>query len=146
MNAKYIIGGIIVISFMAWGASSFLETAVRYVPIAEAKGTRSQVQVMGQIDFSTVSYDTSGNSLRFTIRELEEEGKPVSSELLPIVYHGVVPGNFDQAKSVVVRGKFDGAAFHADKMLVKCPSKYQGEGEYQNMEKHNEGVKALEGA
>ena len=44
-----------------------------------------------------------------------------------VVYHGIVPGNFDQATSVVLKGKADGDYFVADQMLVKCPSKYQGE-------------------
>jgi cytochrome c-type biogenesis protein CcmE len=38
----------------------------------------------------------------------------------------VVPGNFEQATQVVVRGKQSSEGFIADKLLVKCPSKYQG--------------------
>jgi cytochrome c-type biogenesis protein CcmE len=51
----------------------------------------------------------------------------------------VKPGNFEQATSVVLKGKTEGDRFVADQMLVKCPSKYQGDGtEYQDLEKHNE--------
>jgi cytochrome c-type biogenesis protein CcmE len=58
---------------------------------------------------------------------------------MPVFFYGVVPGNFDQATSVVLKGKTTDGVFVADQMLVKCPSKYQGEGgEYQDMKKHDE--------
>ena len=43
-------------------------------------------------------------------------------------YKGVKPGNFEDAISIVAIGHFDEGAkqFEADKLLVKCPSKYQG--------------------
>jgi cytochrome c-type biogenesis protein CcmE len=43
-------------------------------------------------------------------------------------YHGVKPANFEDAVSIVAIGRYDAAAseFAADKLLVKCPSKYQG--------------------
>ncbi|MFH2036524.1 MAG: cytochrome c maturation protein CcmE, partial [Candidatus Zixiibacteriota bacterium] len=43
-----------------------------------------------------------------------------------VIYNGVVPGNFDQATSIVAVGKPGDEGFIADKLLVKCPSKYQG--------------------
>ena len=45
---------------------------------------------------------------------------------MDVVYYGVVPGNFDQATSVLVRGKPEADGFVAEQLLVKCPSKYQG--------------------
>jgi cytochrome c-type biogenesis protein CcmE len=43
-------------------------------------------------------------------------------------YQGVRPANFDEAISIVAIGRYDGASaeFDAAKLLVKCPSKYQG--------------------
>ena len=46
---------------------------------------------------------------------------------MPVEYRGVIPGNFDQAVSVVAIGKFAGDHFEAQQLLVKCPSKYQAE-------------------
>ena len=44
---------------------------------------------------------------------------------------------------MVLKGKSEGETFVAEQMLVKCPSKYQGEGgqEYQDIRKHDEGVR-----
>ncbi|MFQ5607854.1 MAG: cytochrome c maturation protein CcmE, partial [Candidatus Zixiibacteriota bacterium] len=52
------------------------------------------------------------------------DGNP---EKLKVIFYGEVPGNFEQATSVTVIGKPDSEGFVAENMLVKCPSKYQGE-------------------
>jgi cytochrome c-type biogenesis protein CcmE len=142
MKAKYIIGGVIIVVFLVWGASAFLKTTIQYVSIDEAAHSERTVQVMGKIDFDQVNYQTDQSRLQFAIYDAEAKDK-AAAEHLPVVYYGVVPGNFDQATSVVLKGKMgDEGAFVAEQMLVKCPSKYQGEGgnEYQDIQKHNEGV------
>lgn len=140
MKAKYIIGGIIVILFMVWGAMSFVKTTIQYVSIEEAKNANRMVQVMGKIDFDKVNYDIENSRLEFAVYDADAPTKE-NAETLNVVYYGVVPGNFDQATSVVLKGKPENGEFVADQMLVKCPSKYQGEsGEYQDMEKHNKAV------
>jgi cytochrome c-type biogenesis protein CcmE len=142
MKAKYIIGGVIIVLFMFWGASAFLKTTVQYVSIEQAAKASRTVQVMGKIDFDRVVYNTEKSRLEFAIYDAEAESK-VGASKLDVVYYGVVPGNFDQATSVVLKGKSEQDHFVAEQMLVKCPSKYQGEGEqeYQDIQKHNEAAK-----
>jgi len=125
MKAKYIIGTVIILIFMVWGASAFFKTTVRYVSIAEAKKATHSVQVVGKIDFGDMDYDAQKGRLVFSIYGLDSADTP-TSEKLTVVYYGVVPGNFDQATSVLVRGKPGPEGFVAEKLLVKCPSKYQG--------------------
>jgi cytochrome c-type biogenesis protein CcmE len=125
VKAKYIIGTIIILAFMVWGFSAFLETTVRYVSYAEAREATRTVQVVGGIDFENVNYDAENSELTFTIFDLEAPD-PVNPERLKIIYNGVIPGNFDQATSVLVRGKPGPDGFVAEQLLVKCPSKYQG--------------------
>lgn len=140
MKAKYIIGGIIIIVFMIWGATSFVKTTIQYVSIEQARTSNKIVQVMGKIDFDTKDYDAENSRLAFAIYDAEAE-EIETAEKMNVVYFGVVPGNFDQATSVVLKGKSDGSQFVADQMLVKCPSKYQGEGdEFQDIDKHNQAV------
>lgn len=137
MKAKYIIGGIIIVLFVVWGTSAFLKTTIQYVSIEEAAGAQRMVQVMGKIDFDRVVYNADAARLEFAIYDADAETK-VGASTLNVVYYGVVPGNFDQATSVVLKGKAEGDHFVAEQMLVKCPSKYQGEGgdEYQDIRKH----------
>ncbi len=125
MKAKYIIGAIIVLVFVTWGVSAFFKTTVQYVSFADAKRSARMVQVVGEINHDNVIYDADNERLLFTIYELDS-ADVADRDSLKIVYHGVVPGNFDQATSVLVRGKSGDGVFEAEKLLVKCPSKYQG--------------------
>ncbi len=142
MKAKYIIGGIIIVLFLVWGTSAFLKTTLRYVSIEEARRSERTVQVLGKIDFDQVNYNTEDSRLEFAIYDPEAEDKQ-RAQRMKVIYYGVVPGNFEQATSVVLKGKSEGETFVAEQMLVKCPSKYQGEGgqEYQDIRKHDEGVR-----
>jgi cytochrome c-type biogenesis protein CcmE len=45
---------------------------------------------------------------------------------MQVVYDGVKPGNFEEAVQIVAIGRYQDDAFHAEQLLVKCPSKYQG--------------------
>ena len=47
----------------------------------------------------------------------------------PSTTSGVIPGNFDQAVSIVAIGRYQDDHFEAEQLLVKCPSKYQAEAE-----------------
>ena len=43
-------------------------------------------------------------------------------------YSGVLPDLFDNPHSeIVLEGQYQAGAFHAEAVIVKCPSKYQGE-------------------
>lgn len=140
MKAKYIIGAAVIVIFLVWGASAFMNTTVQYVSIEEAALSNRTVQVMGKIDFDAVNYDSENSRLEFAVYDAEATD-PHGAGRLDVVYYGVVPGNFDQATSVVLKGApGEDGKFVAEQMLVKCPSKYQGEGgeEYQDMKKHDE--------
>ena len=139
MTAKYIIGALVVVVFVVWGATAFMKTTIQYVPIEQARQADRTVQVMGKIDFDTKRYDAEKTRLEFALYDADAES-PVNAERLNVVYYGVVPGNFDQATSVVAKGKAENGEFVAEQLLVKCPSKYQGEGseDYQDIEKHQQ--------
>lgn len=123
MKLKYVIGAVIIVAFAAWGVSAFLTQTIKYVSIEDVPGTTRTVQVMGKIDFNTVVFDTDSSRLVFEITDPERND---ANTRLKVVYSGIVPGNFDQATSVVAKGKYVNGALVADQLLIKCPSKYQG--------------------
>lgn len=123
MKAKYIIGIVIIAVFAGWGANSFMTTTISYVSLDEVATAKGTVQVMGEIDFDAVNYDAENSRLVFEVTGLEDHTR---DQRLTVVYTGVVPGNFDQATSVVAKGHYEDGVFMADQLLVKCPSKYQG--------------------
>ncbi len=144
MNIKLIIGVVVIAIFVVWGATAFVETTLQYVSMEEAIRSKRTVQVMGKIDFDQVSYSEDGSRMEFAVYDVEAVDT-VNAERMMVHYYGIVPGNFDQATSIVLKGKYtDEEAFVAETMLVKCPSKYQGEGgEYQDDAKHDEAVENI---
>jgi len=108
-------------AFLAvFGTMAFLnfnKTVAPYVPFAEAKTAERAVQVAGFPNHEAARFDPNRKEFQFTMSN--DQG-----EVMPVVFTGVKPGNFDEAEKVVVIGKYQGGAFHANQILVKCPSKY----------------------
>lgn len=115
----YVAGTVLVAGFLAYGASSFKSNLTPYVSFADAKASARRVQVAGALVPDSTSYVEDSQQLSFGL--LDDSG-----ERLPVLYSGIKPGNFEEAIQVVAIGSFKEGAFHADQLLVKCPSKYQG--------------------
>ncbi len=115
----YIAGTVLVVGFLAYGASAFKSNLTPYVSFADAQVSAKRVQVAGALEPDSTSYVEESQQLSFGL--LDDDGNR-----LPVLYSGVKPGNFEEAIQVVAIGSFQDGAFHADQLLVKCPSKYQG--------------------
>lgn len=120
MKIRYILALVIILGFIIYGAVSLKTSLTPYVSFAEAKSSPQTVQVMGELEKSATRYDTTAGLLFFTLKDKH-------GELLQVSYKGVRPGNFDQATQIVAIGDYKDQVFQADQLLVKCPSKYQGE-------------------
>jgi cytochrome c-type biogenesis protein CcmE len=121
-KSYYFLGVILLLAFAGFSASAFKETLTPYVPYKTAlKGDRV-VQVAGALAKDSSSYVAAEESLYFTLQE------PETKQTLRVRYKGLKPANFEDAISIVAIGRYDQTAknFEADKLLVKCPSKYQG--------------------
>jgi cytochrome c-type biogenesis protein CcmE len=118
----YFLGGALLLGFAGFSLASFQSSLTPYVSYEEARARSRTVQVAGALEKGSWSYDETAQALRFTLRD------PQGSETLRIRYHGLKPANFEDAVSVVAIGRYDAPAgeLAADKLLVKCPSKYQG--------------------
>ena len=122
MNFKIILAVVLLAAAAAVGVTSFKKTMTPYVGFAEAKNASGLVQVNGKLADKDYVLKPQEQFLRFKLRD--EKG-----DVMPVEYRGVIPGNFDQAVSVVAIGKYAGDHFEAQQLLVKCPSKYQAEAE-----------------
>jgi cytochrome c-type biogenesis protein CcmE len=124
MRVKYIIGGVIVLIFVIYGATAFKKTLTPYVNFKDAVNTASSVQIKGTIVNKEGEYNVEEGRFSFYLKD-------ESNDVIKVSYKGVKPGNFDQAISVVAIGKYnkEKGEFFAEQLLVKCPSKYQGEEE-----------------
>ena len=117
-NPKLLIGVVLIIIFSAFAFYSFSSTLNPYVTFAEAAQRSGNVQVSGYLIDDNISYDLGSRQLRFYLEDGEGTQVLVS-------YNGAKPDNMEHADSVVVIGNFDGEIFQAERLLVKCPSKYE---------------------
>ena len=120
MNFKIIVAVVLLAVAGAFGVTSFKKTMTPYIGFAEARTSSGLVQVNGKLADKDYVLKAQEQFLRFNLRD--EQGT-----VMPVEYRGVIPGNFDQAVSVVAIGKYQGDHFEAQQLLVKCPSKYQAE-------------------
>ena len=122
MKPKLLFGLLLVIASIGFGVTAFKNSLTPYISFAEAKRSGVNSQVNGTLaDPAAVKYDAEKSELQFALRDEK-------NEVMPVVYRGVKPANFEQATSVVAIGQYKGGHFEAEQLLVKCPSKYQAEG------------------
>ena len=122
MNLKVILALGLVVVAVVIGVSSFNKTVTPYISFAEARRSTGLVQVNGVL--ADKEYVMKQDEQYLSFRLKDDHG-----EVLPVEYRGVIPGNFDQATSIVAIGRYHDGTFAAEQLLVKCPSKYQAEAE-----------------
>jgi len=101
-------------------ASLFSANLSPYVSVTEVIEKRmygANVQVYGDVLNDTISFDINSGVITFTITD--------GNSALKVQHQGIV-NNLKNATEVVAIGEYgrDGV-FYAQKVLVKCPSKYQ---------------------
>lgn len=116
-GSLWVLGLILVGLVLTVGA--FLSNATPYLTVAEAKQTGRSAHVALTPVPSSIQFDLKTMTLRF-------EGKDKTGTMT-VVYPKGKPNNFEAATQVVVVGEYKEGVFQAREILVKCPSKYQGE-------------------
>ncbi|MDH7553237.1 MAG: cytochrome c maturation protein CcmE [Spirochaetota bacterium] len=100
---------------------SFKGILTPYVSFDEAAKGDAYVQVLGKL-VKSVPVQNSADGFIFTIED-------DNAKRLTVIHKGSKPLNFEHATSVVAIGTYnkEKQIFEADKILVKCPSKYTKE-------------------
>ena len=119
MKKGYWIAAALTLAFVGFGLTAFQKTLTPYLSFDEARKARGVVQVLGGLDKASDRYDTANQQLSFDL--VDAGGRRMS-----VTYRGIKPGNFKDAISIVAIGRFRDGHIDAEKLLVKCPSKYQG--------------------
>jgi cytochrome c-type biogenesis protein CcmE len=119
MKKGYWIAAALTLAFVGFGLTAFQKTLTPYLSFDEATKSKGVVQVMGALDKESDRYDTSREELSFQL--VDPQG-----HRMPVQYRGIRPGNFKDAISIVAIGRYREGRIDAEKLLVKCPSKYQG--------------------
>jgi cytochrome c-type biogenesis protein CcmE len=84
----------------------------------EAPG--KEFHVAGKLNkVKELSYNPEQNANLFSFYLVDNEGLEKK-----VLFNGSKPQDFERSESVVITGKMKGEEFIADKILMKCPSKY----------------------
>lgn len=132
MDKKIIIGSVIIVVFLVVGFLSFMDSKIEYANFETANSTNKTCQVKGTLVKEDAAYfDTENN--QFVFYMVDEQ-----STEMKVVLDGARPNNFEMAETIVAKGKINDDHFHANSVLTKCPSKYEGTVD----EIHNSGDKS----
>ena len=122
MKSKYIFGGIIIVVFLGVMGYLFTQSNIKYESnFAKVMKENKVVRATGSW-VRDKSYAIDKNNRTFTFYMIDNHGNQMK-----VVYDGTIPNNFESAKSVVVTGQYEDGYFHAQSILTKCPSKYEGQ-------------------
>ena len=87
-------------------------------------GNNKSIHVVGQlkkdVDGHVIGLENTADNLSFSFIMIDENGKEQN-----VFYNEPMPPDFIRSENVVVIGGYQGDHFVADKILLKCPSKYQ---------------------
>lgn len=120
MNKRHILILLFILVAGGYALTEFSASLSPYVTISQARASAVSVQVKGKLVKENSSIWQENQMMYFTLKD--ENG-----DELPVVYSGEVPENFEHATDIVVIGTYIDGHFQAEKMLAKCPSKYQKE-------------------
>ena len=112
---------VLLVGFIGYAGFNLAESVTPYVTITAARSTSNSVQVKGLLD-KTFPPQQKGDEFTFSLQD------EATGETMRVVFDGIKPDQFDEAYHVVAVGKYEAAdeVFHAKKLLIKCPSKYEG--------------------
>lgn len=107
------------------------DDASSYVSFSEAyqlasSGAKKDIHVVGELkkdsQGNVVGIQTGADMVSFSFIMIDDNGKEQT-----VTYNEPMPADFTKSEKVVVIGSYEGEQFHASKILLKCPSKYQEE-------------------
>lgn len=130
MKTSHIIG-IVVIAIAIGMIIVAAGDAGQYVSFDEAfakaqNGNNQNVHVVGKLKkdshgkYTGMEYNPQIDPNVFKFVLVDSKGQAVK-----VTYHSPKPNDFERAEQVVVVGKASGKEFVANKILMKCPSKYE---------------------
>jgi len=150
-RSKFLIGGMLVVAAVIYLiASSTSAAAQYYLTIDELMEKQAAVvgrdlKISGAVDGETITYDPQTLTLRFSIAnvpagmdEIEKAGglakvlhqavSDPTAQRLRVVYTGPKPDLLRHEAQAIVTGRMgEDGVFHADELLLKCPTRYEEE-------------------
>ncbi len=146
---KFVIGGVLILAAVVYLIVTATQANAEYfmtVDELKAKGASvvgQNVRISGAVVGSTIQYDPKSLTLSFDVAHVTGDNKEVDAEgglaavlhaavidpnraRLKVMYTGPKPDLLkDEAQAVMTGALSADGVFHADELLLKCPTKYQ---------------------
>lgn len=112
---------ILVIAVAIGAIISMVSDAATYADFTTAeKMAGKEIQVVGQLNKEKeIAYNPQTDANSFSFFMVDNNGTERK-----VVFKGAKPQDFERSEQVVVTGSVSEGQFVADKILMKCPSKY----------------------
>jgi cytochrome c-type biogenesis protein CcmE len=148
-RAKFLIGGLLIIAAVVYLIVSSTKASAQYfltVNELNAKGSAvagRDLRISGAVIGDSIKYDPQTLTLTFTVAHVPGDNNEIEAEgglaavlhqavidpnraKLQVVYNGVKPDLLRNEAQAIMTGQMgsDGV-FHADELLLKCPTKYE---------------------
>ncbi len=148
-RTKFLVGGLLILAAVVYLiVSSTQANAEYFITINElkSKGTAvvgKNLRVSGAVVGDTIQYDPQSLTLTFDVANVPGDNKEIDAEgglavvlhaavvdptrtRVKVVYSGPKPDLLKNEAQAIMTGHLDAAGvFHADELLLKCPTKYQ---------------------
>lgn len=149
MKPKFLIGGVMILAavfYLIFSATT--ASAERFMTVDEMLAETpeivgSSLRITGAVVGDTIQYDANTLTLTFEVahapadfQEIEEQGglaevlhqavSDTSRARVKVVYVGVKPDLLRNEAQAIMAGKLDeNGVFHAEELLLKCPTRYE---------------------
>ena len=146
---KFILGGVLILAAVVYLiASSTQANAQYFLTIHELMANKSDnmgksLRISGAVVGDSIQYDSKTLNLTFTVADVPGDNKVIEAQgglakvlhdavvdptrtRLQIVYNGPKPDLLRDEAQAIMTGQLDeDGVFHADELLLKCPTKYE---------------------
>ena len=148
-RVKFIVGGMLILAAVIYLIISSTKANAEYfmtVNELQAKGNSAvgqNMRISGAVAGNTIQYNPTTNDLSFEIANVPGDNATIAAQgglakvlhdavvdparaRLVIVYNGPKPDLLrDEAQAIITGHLGEDGAFHAEELLLKCPTKYQ---------------------
>ncbi|SFB78566.1 cytochrome c-type biogenesis protein CcmE [Parapedobacter composti] len=120
MKKSSVIGIIIIAIAIAMIIVIYTDSST-YSTFTEAKEKQTELYVVGILNKEkALYYDPTQDANHFSFYMYDND-----STECKVVFRGAKPQDIERSEQIVLTGKMVGDEFHASKILMKCPSKYE---------------------
>lgn len=119
MKKSSVIGIIVIAIAIAMIIVIYTDSST-YSSFAEAKEKQTELYVVGVLNKEReLHYDPKVDANHFSFYMYDNDGTECR-----VIFRGAKPQDIERSEQIVLTGKMVGDEFHASKILMKCPSKY----------------------